>query len=60
MIQYLTFIDELKTIKKSIKSLLGSTICEMGVQAIIDKYEHKIMLHEKDENEENTSKARFK
>ena len=60
MIQYLTFIDELKTIKKSIKSSLKDEMKEMGIQAIIDKYEHKIMLNEKEENEENTSKARFR
>ena len=50
MIVYLTFIDELKTIKKSIKSLLKDDLIEMGVQTIIDKYEHKIILHEKEEN----------
>jgi len=50
MIQYLTFIEELKTIKKSIKSLLKDEVIEMGIQTIIDKYEHKVILHEKEEN----------
>ena len=52
MIDYLTFIEELKTIKKSIKSTLKDEIIEMGIQTIIDKYEHKIILNEKEENNE--------
>ena len=45
MIDYLTFIDELKTIKKSIKSTLKDEIIEMGIQTIITE-------HEKEENNE--------